>query len=491
MDTDRAGPEAGAQEAAEDYPMRKDLRLRLVGVAREADAGPVAGWDIVIGAGSFVSVYGPRGSLAEHLLRITAGGRRTDRSGVDITIEGKDGVACRREDYPRLISYLPDDIDAFLVNLYVDEEIGFYLENIALPPAQIRARVKEIADTLGIGHLLGRTMTSLSGGQKQLVAIASVTCAETPVLLLEEPLSNLDAENRGLVLDLLKRLSAAGAIVVFSGLDWSSWIAASHRLLVFDRDGPVYDGNPIAEQDAVRLLTAFDDANRETETMVSQRPSSRPVSQQTLIIRDLTFRYAKDAVVLDKANLELPLDCVVGIVGRNGAGKTTLAKIIAGLLRPSAGSVRLDDPKRLLKQPGIAYAFQDPKLQFLTDSVYDEIAFSFQFSAGAGDETQSVRESLDEFGLSASRHEHPLLLNAFMQRQLVLAALLATSPNLLIIDEPTNGLDTGERRLMAQQIRRIFDSGTVVLMISHDETALREIAGRIVSVEGGKIVQKG
>jgi len=410
----------------------------------------------------------------------------------DRSVITEDGAELRsRADRVRLISYLPEDTDTFLVNLYVDEEIGFYLENLAKPVNEILDRVADVSRKFRITHLLSRKITSLSGGQRQLVAIASVICAGTPIVLLEEPLSNLDSENSELVLAALKQLCAGGGIVIFSGMDWSSWIEAADRLIVFDADGPVYDGEPDPGSDGIQLLAGYSVDGAEVSREVAPAAEiSRPRAASSLSIRNLTFCYPNGECVLNHAEVDLSLEQIIGIIGRNGSGKTTLAKIIAGLLRPSAGLVEIGGPAGHSVRK-VAYAFQDPRLQFLADNVEDEIRFPLQFSARAGENSELVERKLEEFELKRSRNRHPLQLNAFEQRRLALAALLATSPDLLIIDEPTNGLDVVERQVIAADIQRIFGSGTPVLMISHDEQTLRKLADKIIGIKGGKIVDMG
>src|SRR5947209_4442853 len=153
--------------------MQTDLRIHLRG-ARHRVSDTDQSWDLVIPGGSFVAITGRRGSFAEHMLDIIAvGDVANDRSVIT-----EDGAEIRaRADRFRLISYLPEDTDTFLVNLYVDEEIGFYLENLVKPVNEILDRVTHVSRTFRITHLLSRKITSLSGGQRQLVAIASVICA--------------------------------------------------------------------------------------------------------------------------------------------------------------------------------------------------------------------------------------------------------------------------------------------------------------------------
>lgn len=466
----------------------------ILSISGSDDAGN--GWSVRIRPGSLVSIHGPRNSLATSLLKVIASrGSPVVKQfeSIKISTGGEPITNISPDKYLRLVSYLPDDPDVFFANLYVDEEVGFYLENIATPASEIQARVLETADLLGISHLLSRTIASLSGGQKQLVAIAATLCANTDIVLLEDPLANLDAENREAVLGILKKHCAAGKTVIFADLDWSEWNLHSDRFVIFDKTQPVFDGCPIPREKAFQLdvINRGDNGGQTIKRSgTDHRTTGYPLMKvgRTLVVDGLTFSYRNQPPVICEASSELTLDGIVGIIGPNGAGKTTFAKMLAGLLAPSRGRINFRNFGISGDQVRVAYAFQNPKLQFLADTVKDEIGFPYRF--GRKDSTaqlRSVDQLLSEFGLFDMSDRHPLQISPLHQRKLILAALMAISPHVLIIDEPTNGLDSCEKEEIADQIRAIHMGGTVIFVISHDRRTLASIADEALLIENQKL----
>jgi energy-coupling factor transport system ATP-binding protein len=466
----------------------------ILSISGSDDAGN--GWWVQIRPGSLVSIHGLRNSLATSLLKVIASrgssvGKQFE--SIKISAGGQPISNISADKYLQLVSYLPDDPDVFFANLYVDEEIGFYLENIATPTSEIQDRVQETAGLLGISHLLSRTIASLSGGQKQLVAIAATLCANTKVVLLDDPLANLDAENREAVLGVLKKHCSAGKTVIFADLDWSEWNVRSDHLVIFDKTRPVYDGPSISREKAFQL-DVINRGDNGAQTIkhpdTDHRTTGDPLTKlgRTLVVDGVTFSYRNQPTVICEASFELTLDGIIGIVGRNGAGKTTFAKMLAGLLPPSRGYINFRNFGVGDSGIRVAYAFQNPKLQFLADTVKDEIGFLYRFGRkNSKAQVRSVDQLVSEFGLLDVSDRHPLQIPPLHQRKLILAALMAISPHVLIIDEPTNGLDPFEKEDVANQIRAIHMRGTVTFVISHDRRTLASIADHVLLIENQKL----
>lgn len=456
-------------------------------------------WHVHFLSGSLVAIYGRRNSLVPHLLQAIASRNisAVDGNGtISISMFGNNISDFSPNNYVKLVAYLPDDPDAFFANLYVDEEIGFYLENVAKSEAVICSSVDRTALELGISHLLPRKLASLSGGQKQLVAIAATLCTEADIILIEDPLANLDSENRLSVLQTLKRYSSKGKTVIFGELDWSEWALQCDQLVIFNETQLLYDGPPISGvrarhfdlPDSVERNDHFVGTASNNARIALSLASPLPKIARTLVINDLTFHYRDQRPTIDRAHIELSLDNIVGIVGKNGAGKSTFAKILSGLLAPSSGSVKFENFQCASNDIRVAYAFQNPKLQFLSDTVREEIWFPFRFIDIQNQPSRNLVEKLvAEFGLTDFIDQHPLQIPPLAQHKLVLAALMATEPHVLIIDEPSNGLDTIEKMKIADHIREIHRLGTAVFVISHDQKTLDSVADERIIIEDGKI----
>ncbi|MGH3002030.1 MAG: ABC transporter ATP-binding protein [Gaiellaceae bacterium] len=417
--------------------------------AYAAGAPALDGVSLELAAGEHVAVLGPSGSGKSTLLRALAGLVPHFHGG---TFSGRVVVAGldTREAHPSQLvgavaSVFQDPEDQVVMNL-VSNEVAFGLENLGVEPGEIWDRVTEALELVGAGHLAGRAAAELSGGELQRVCLASALALRPRLLLLDEPTSQLDPAAADAFFDLVEALPCA---VLVSEQRPARPLARADRVLFMDGGRIVLDA---PRDEAVAWLAGH-------------RPLYLPHRTELVCrARDVRFSY-RDQLVLDGASLEVRRGEIVALTGPNGVGKTTLAKIAAGLLKPDSGEVA---------HGRAAYLTQDPGRHLVTEHVLDEVAL------GSGE--ARAAEALARVGLAGHAARHPRDLSAGERERVGLAAVLATDPELLVLDEPTKGVDPERKAELAALLRAEAPlRGTLV--VTHDLPWAADVADRLVALD--------
>jgi energy-coupling factor transport system ATP-binding protein len=405
--------------------------------------------NLTIADGEHVALLGPSGGGKSTLLRALAGLVPHFHGGVfagRVTVAGIDTREARPADLAGTVASVFQDPEDQVVLTRVANEVAFGLENTGVAPAEIWPRVEEALALVGAEHLADRPTTDISAGELQRVCLASALALRPRLLLLDEPTSQLDPQAADAFFDAIERLPCA---VVVSEQRPARPLAHAQRVL-FLEDGRVLLDAP--RDDAVAWLAA-------------NRPLYLPHEPDTVCrLRGVSFAYG-DHTVFDRASLEVRRGEIVALTGPNGSGKTTLAKLAAGLLEPPAGEVI---------HARAAYLTQDPGRHLVTERVVDEVALG----ADAG----RALEALAKVGLTAHADRHPRDLSAGERERLALAAVLATDPELLVLDEPTRGVDP-ERKSELARLLRAEAPRRGTLVVTHDLAWVAEVADRTVSLE--------
>jgi energy-coupling factor transport system ATP-binding protein len=412
--------------------------------------------------GELVVLLGPSGSGKSTLLRALAGlvphfhGGRFSGS---VEVAGMDTRVRRPGDLAGTVATLFQDPEDQVVMTRVDNEVAFGLENLGVPPAEIPARAAAALASVGASHLAGRKVAELSGGELQRVCLAATLALEPRLLLLDEPTSQLDPEAARALLDLAR---GSGIAVVCSEqrpalpLERADWV-------VF-LDG----GRVLLDAPRERALDWLE-AERPAWTGLTA-PAQRRASPADLVCRvtDASFAYPNGRVALEHRSLELRRGEVVGLVGVNGSGKTTLAKLAAGLLEPQGGSVG--------RRGRAAYLSQDPGRYVVAEMADEEVAL------GVGGDLDRARAALAAVGLAGAESRHPRDLSSGERERLALAAVAVTEPDLLVLDEPTRGVDPERKAELAGRLRR--EGGRrATLVVTHDMVFARAVADRLVNLD--------
>jgi len=434
--------------------------------------------------GEVVLLLGPSGSGKSTLLRALAGlvpwfhgGRFEGR----VEVAGRDTRRTRPAELAGTVATVFQDPEDQVVLGRVQAEVAFGLENVATPPRAIAARVRAALAAVGAEHLSERRVAELSGGELQRVCLASALALEPRLLLLDEPTSQLDPDGAEAFLEHALGTGAAVVLsehrpaVVFPHVDRVVFLERGRVLLDAPRDDavawlechrPAWTPEP-----SNRLLQAYGTAV--LRPSVAESPRSSGASNRLLPapgkpvcrLEEVSFAYGDGPPVLEHASLDLRRGEVVALTGPNGCGKTTLAKIAAGLLEPAAG---------LVERVGRAtFLLQDPGRYLVRERSDEEVAL--------GGELARARRVLADVGLAGFEGRHPRDLSSGERERLALATVLVSEPDLLVLDEPTRGVDP-ERKAELAALLRARSGARGTLVVTHDRSFARAVADREVSL---------
>ncbi len=409
---------------------------------------------VTIEDGEHVLLLGPSGSGKSTLVRALAGLVPHFHGGTfggRVVVCGLDTRETAPAQLAGSVATVFQEPEDQIVMLRVANEVAFGLENLAVPGTEIWARVEEALALVGAEPLAGRVTSELSGGELQLVCLASALALRPRLLLLDEPTSQLDPDAAERFFDAVQRLDCA---VVVSEQRPARPLARADRVL-FMTDGKLLLDAP--REEALAWLAA-------------NRPLYLPhASDVVASVRGVQFAYG-DRLVLDGASLEVRRGEIVALTGPNGAGKTTLARLAAGLAEPAAG---------IVEHGRAAMLTQDPGRHLVTERVLDEVALGLD---GRSDREARARRALADVGLEEFEERHPRDLSAGERERLALAAVLATEPDLLVLDEPTRGVDP-ERKASLARLLRSQAPGRGTLVVTHDLPFAAEVADRVVTLD--------
>ena len=399
--------------------------------------------------GEHVVLLGPSGSGKSTLLRALAGLVPHFHGGVfagRVVVSGNDTREVRPAELAGTVASVFQDPEDQVVMANVANEVAFGLENVGVRPDDIWPRVEEALRLVGAAQLADRSVHELSGGELQRVALAAALALRPRLLLLDEPTSQLDPDGAEGFVDAVRALDCA---VLLSEQRPARPLERADRILFMDAGRIVLDA-PRGEA---------------LEWLQANRPLYLP-HEPVFACRLEGIRHAYgDRLALAGASLEVRRGEVVALTGPNGSGKTTLAKIAAGLLVPDAGAV---------EHAPAAYLAQDPGRHLVTERVLDEVAL--------GADVPRARRALEQVGLAGNEDRHPRDLSSGERERLALAAVLATGPQLLVLDEPTRGVDP-DRKDELRRLLRTEAPGRGTLVVTHDLPWAGEVADRVVSLE--------
>jgi energy-coupling factor transport system ATP-binding protein len=409
--------------------------------------------------GEVVLLLGASGSGKSTLLRALAGlvpwfhgGRFAGR----VELAGLDTRRARPAELAGVVATVFQDPEDQVVLAQVEHEIAFGLENIGTPPAAILPRVHDALAAVGALHLAGRRVAELSGGELQRVCLASALALDPQLLLLDEPTSQLDPDGAEAFLD---RALAGDAAVVISEQRPAAALARADRVVFFDNGVVVLDA---PRDEAIAWLDEHRPSWISAPELDAQALETRDV---VACVSNASFAYPNGSRVLDGASLELRRGEVVALTGPNGSGKTTLAKLAAGLLEPAAGTVE--------RNGRAAFLLQDPGRYLVCETALAEVALG-------ADETRA-RRALADVGLAWAVARHPRDLSSGERERLALATVLVDEPDLLVLDEPTRGVDP-ERKAELARLLRALAASRATLVVTHDVQFARGVADREVSL---------
>lgn len=469
--------------------------------------------------GELFLLCGGNGSGKTTLLRllkplIAPHGRLTG----EILFRGQPVHALSQADQVSQIGYVGQDPEAQIVTDTVRHELAFGLESLGVLPGEIRRRVAEMASFFGLGPLMDRQNASLSGGQKQLVNLAAVMAQRPALLLLDEPTAQLDPIAAASFLQLVSRISrelSIGVLLSEQRLEEAFPLAdrmgvlSGGKLLcegapaqaarcLYDGKDPMERALPAAARIGLALgaqppftvASARKALEEKKGHGVEETPAAgAALGREVLAFRQVWHRYEKNgADTAAGLTFSVREGEIYALLGANGAGKTTALGLASGRLRPYAGKVLLDGrplerfSDRELFHGQMAVLPQDPKLLFAGDTLEQDLC--------TGSSKEMVLRWMDRFSLTQLTDRSPLDLSGGELQRAALVKLLLASPRLLLLDEPTKGLDAPAKECFAADLCALRDTGTAILMVSHDLDFCASFADKCGLLFGGQLVSE-
>lgn len=488
--------------------------------AHARGAASVSGVNLVVRPGECVVLTGPSGCGKTTLTRMVNGlipALYAGEATGEVLVQGVPMDAWEMDDLSCAVGSVFQNPRSQFFNLDTTSEVAFGCENMGVPQGEMHARVAATVRELSIERLMERDIRALSGGEKQLVAVASVHAMEPSVFVLDEPTAALDVDAMKRLRDVLARLKAAGkAILVAEHRLW--WLAGVADRIVLMEDGRITCDLPVAEfvampaaERARKGLRAWDIAEVEpaakdsedrggVEARTLEASCAEEPAHPLLEVRGLEARYGRrGAAVVRNCEFSAQAGRAVALVGRNGAGKTTLARCLAGLHAESAGEVRLSG--RALgprERAGRVYlAMQESGYQLFSDTAAGELRLALEARERRDGEALPEEEAaalvdrtLADFALGDFRERHPLSLSGGQRQRLAIAAGALQGARVMVLDEPTSGLDLANMRRVAAQIERLKARGTCLVIVTHDFEFACATCDELAFMADGRIAER-
>ncbi len=488
--------------------MTDALRFDGVTFVYPDGAGPALdAVDLRIPEGSFALAVGPTGSGKSTLLRATNGLVPQFTGGTfagRVAVDGRDTLAHPPRRLADVVAFVPQDPGASFVLDRVEDELAYGMENLGVDPAHMRRRVEETLDLLDLVPLRSRGVRTLSGGERQRVAIAAALAAGPRILVLDEPTSQLDPQGAEDVLAALQRLVHDLGMTVLLAEHRLERVAGFVDLAVGFERGRVLGGAPadvlrelgtgppvsrlgaIAGWEPVPLTVR--DARRFARAVSMPPPPARSGNGRGDVlarIRGLRAAYGPSEV-LRGLDLDVHDGEVLAVMGRNGAGKSTLLRVLAGVHEPSRGEVHVRGRE---PRPGLDVALcpQEADDLLFNETVEGEVGATLK----ARGETGNAGRWLRILGIAGLAGRHPRDLSAGQRLLVAVASVAATDAPLLLLDEPTRGLDQPSKERLVGFVRDHARAGTAVVLATHDVELAAAVATRVVMLAGGEVIADG
>jgi energy-coupling factor transport system ATP-binding protein len=494
--------------------------------------------DLEVAEGEFVVVMGPSGAgkstlcaslngLVPHFFR--------GRMEGEVRIRGRPTSEGKVGEFAREVGLVFQDFEAQLFSTNVALEVAFGPENFQVGREEMVRRVRSVLGRVRLEGFEDRQPATLSGGQKQRLAIASVLAIEPRILCLDEPTTDLDPIGKLGVFEIAGELKERDDVTLIVVEHETEETLDADRIVIL-RDGRIAADAPAREvlRDVELLeesrimplqitrffhekglwrgqlpLTPAEGAKefrrqgwrmrseRHRELVEADAAREQAYGEPLIEVQGLAHRYPNGVVALEGVDLAVRRGEFLAVLGQNGSGKTTLVKHFNGLLEPTEGSVRVEGEEttrlgiRNLGQT-VGYVFQNPDHQIFSDTVHDEVAFGPKIRGLDENEVEDrVSEALAAVGLSGYEKEDPFGLTKGERQRVAVASVLAVRPEVLILDEPTTGLDYAEQRSMMDLVRRLNEAGSTIIVVTHTMWVVAEYAHRAVVVRDGRAVLSG
>jgi energy-coupling factor transport system ATP-binding protein len=508
------------------------------------------GVSLSLAEGECLALLGPTGA-GKSTLCLTLNGIVPQLTGGTfrghVRVAGRDAVESGPGELSRTVGLVFQDPESQFFNMTVEDEVAFGPESLALPVDEVEARVSEALAMTGADGLRRRSPLELSGGEKQRVALAAVLAMRPQVLVLDEPTASLDPLGKRSLLEAVDRLRAEwGTTVLWATQDVDRLPLLADRVVVLDEGRIALEGGlreVLSQHERLRTVgvgvpqmtelaaclnapgdadygwMTVEEAARDLqhsdfgalENDVTSRDSTLhprqdppaddatrlPRSEIVIELESCTYTYNSGHAALHGVSCSIEAGNWVALIGQNGSGKTTLAKLCNGLLRPQEGRVRIRGRDVRGRPVGevardVGYLFQNPDHQIFASTVREEVAFGLRnLGFPQGEVERRTGEALAAFELTEHADRPPAVLGHGLRRQVTLASLLARRPPILILDEPTAGLDSRRTQRLLDRLDERRAAGATVLFITHDVRLVAEWATHVLLLHCGELLAQG
>jgi energy-coupling factor transport system ATP-binding protein len=496
------------------------------------------GVDLEVAEGEFVVIMGPSGA-GKSTLCVSLNGLiphffKGKMEG-EVRIEGRSTREGKVGEFAQEVGLVFQDFEAQLFSTNVALEVAFGPENFRVERGEMVERVEKMLGQVRLEGFEKRTPATLSGGQKQRLAIASVLAIEPRILCLDEPTTDLDPVGKLGIFEIAEDLKDRDDVTLIVVEHETEETLDADRIVVL-RDGEIVADRPAREvlRDVELLqessvmplqVTRFFhemglwqgqlpltpqegvaefrrrgwrvNPDRYGRLVEADAKREEGYGEPVIEVEGLTHRYQNGVVALEGVDLTVRKGEFLAVLGQNGSGKTTLVKHFNGLLEPTEGTVRVGEDETSeqgLRQLGqsVGYVFQNPDHQIFSDTVADEVAFGPKIRGmEEGEVKERVEEALAAVGLEGRGGEDPFGLTKGERQRVAVASVLSVRPEVLILDEPTTGLDYAEQRSMMDLVKSLNESGSTIIVVTHTMWVVAEYAHRAAVVRNGKISLQG
>lgn len=502
--------------------------------------------DLSVEEGTFVGLIGPSGAGKSTLASAITGAiphHYRGRLFGSTLVAGLDTCEAPLTDIAKVVGSVLQDIDAQMVASVVEDELLFGLENFGIDHREIEGRIASALDAVGIADLRHREIATLSGGQKQKVAIAAILAMTPRVIVMDEPTSALDPASARDVFEVLRRAKELTGMTVIL-IEQTVALLAEYcdRVVVIDQGRIALDGTPtdvfshgetlraigVDTPRTVRISNSLAEAGlapndspaltldgaeslvagilapglSESSPIVPRTLGDGPDARNTTDVRPIivdvagaAYSYGTGQAGIEGINLTVRAGEILAVVGQNGAGKTTFTKLLNGLIKPSAGVVRIAGldtratPVSVLASHA-ATLFQNPDRQLCRNTVVEEISFGLELQGAPADTARErARHVAATFGLP--ENASPFNLSRGQRQMVALASVVALEPELIILDEPTSGLDYRECMTVMETVRQRALDGAAVVMVCHDMEVVSDFADTLAVMTEGRLIEVG
>ncbi|MFW6361755.1 MAG: ABC transporter ATP-binding protein [Spirochaetota bacterium] len=499
----------------------------------------VKGIDLDVDRGEFVVIMGPSGAgkstLANSMNGLIPGFMKGRYSG-SVLVNGHEVKGTPVSRMAREIGLVFQDFEAQLFSTNVNLEIAFGPENFGVPRDEIVQRIEKVLKTVKLEGFEDRQPATLSGGQKQRLAIGSVLATYPNIICMDEPTTDLDPVGKLGIFTIAKELHESSDFTLVIIEHETEEALHADRVIVM-KDGEILrQGNPLEVLREVKFtdevgimslqipkffkelldckncdlpLNPEDgykffqqkglkvDQSKYDQLVSRDEERRKSYGEVVLSVEDLVHVYPNGNRAVDGISMDIREREFVAILGHNGSGKTTLVKHFNGLLDPTEGNITVggkNTRQHSIFEIGkeIGYVFQNPDHQIFADTVFDEIAFSPKIRGCSEEEVKErVSEALEAVELAGYEEKDPFSLSKGERQRVAVASVLSARPKIIVLDEPTTGLDYKEQKRMMELIKKLNASGHTIIMITHTMWVVSEYAHRVAAIKDGKIMMDG